>query len=217
MCLRPPPPAMGSPRWFTAADLRGHAAREDPQPLILVADDHASVASAVSRSLLDVGPVLAPVTSLRLIQRVVPMVAPLVLVSDLDFEGVFALDALQELNQSHPAIRVIAYSGHANDVVRRLVGGAGLFGLVAKLDPLEELRALIDSARGQMSREPIHRSHPQSTVYARRGRRKPHDLGALIRWALDSGFKPAAIGRVIQVSPQTVAYHAKGQSLTRKP
>lgn len=203
---------MGSPRWFTVADLRGHAPRENPRPLVLVADDHASVASAVSRSLADVGTVLAPVTSLGLVPRVVPIVAPLVLVSDLDFEGVFAFDPLQELHRTHPAIRIVAYSAHANEVVRQMVGKAGLFGFVAKLDPLEKLRAVIELACGELNREPIHRGVTQTTVGKGRGHRKPHDMGALIRWALDSEFKPRAISRVLHVSPQTVAYHARRQA-----
>jgi DNA-binding NtrC family response regulator len=203
---------MGSSRWFTVADLRGRASNEDPGPLILVADDHASVASAVSRCLAEAGTVLAPVTTLGLMHRVVPLVYPLVLVGDLDFEGVFALDTLRDMNLTHPAIRVIAYSGHANEVIWQMVGKAGLFGFVAKLDPLEKLRAVIELACGELDREPVPPGQRRSEVGEERGRRKAHDVGGLIRWALDSGFKPTAITRVLRVSPQTVTYHRKALS-----
>jgi DNA-binding NarL/FixJ family response regulator len=157
------------------------------------------------------------VTSLVLMKRIVPIVAPLALVSDLDFEGDFALDALQELHRTHPAIRIVAYSGHSNDVTRQMVGKAGLFAFVAKLDSLDLLRARIDEACVELAGEPGLPVQTRSRVSEARRRLKPHDMGARIRWALDSGFKPGAISRILQVSPQTVAYHAKGQNGTRSP
>lgn len=41
------------------------------------------------------------------------------------------------------------------------------------------------------------------------GRRRPHDMGPLIRWGLASRFKVGALARVTQTSRQAVSYHAK--------
>ncbi len=51
-----------------STDLSSCSSRERLRPLVLVADDHAAVASVISRSLGG----LAPVTSLDLLARVVP-------------------------------------------------------------------------------------------------------------------------------------------------
>lgn len=136
-----PPPSQAHPiGCFTHADLRAHGPSDAFRPLLLVADHHASVASALSRSLADSATVLSPVASLALMRRIVPVVSPLVLVSELDYGGVLALDVLQGLARVHSAIRIIACAGHDNDVMRRLVSEAGLFGFVAKREPLDKLR-----------------------------------------------------------------------------
>lgn len=199
-------PGTGS-RWFTSADLREHSPSEPIRPLAVVADDHRSIASAVTKSLP--GNALSPITSLELLARVVHAVVPLVLIADLDFEGALALDVLERHLDTHPALAVIAYTGHDTAVMREMVRRAGILRFVSKLDALEALLAAVVAAGEELNVGGVAFADPVSPSQALPGRRKKHDAGPLIRWAVSSGFKPSAIARVADVSSQAVAHHVR--------
>ena len=143
---------------LNSADLTNSSSRERVRPLVLVADDHAAVASVISRSLGG----LAPVVSLGLLTRVVPVVAPLVLVADLDFDGVLSLDLLRDLMGAHPALEVIAWSGYDTGVMRQMVRAAGIpelrrqtGGIVAR-----GLRVEVEAASSVLVGKGAHRRGP---------------------------------------------------------
>jgi len=196
-----------SPGWqFSSADLSTSRRGDPVRPLVLLADDHTSVATAVSRYLGDRFDVLAPITDLDLLGRVAPLVQNLVLVSDLGFGSRSAIGVWDRLSGQRSGCLVIAYTAHEGEVIRRLARAAGAWRFVSKVETLELLGEVVAAACAEL--QPGAGTSRPASPAASQSRPAGHVHGELVRWALVSGFRKRAIARVTGLAPQTVAYHA---------
>ena len=194
---------------LSSTDLSAITQRGPNRPLVVVADDHRSVATAITSCLGGRFTVLAPITALPLLERASSVLHHWVLVCGLDFEGRPAFDFWRRLAQRVPCCRIIAYSAHDGDVSRELASSAGVWRFVSKRDSLELLsKTVADASADLLSHQGGGPPEPLCRHEVGPGGLKGHVHGDLVTWALSSGFRRIAIARVAGVAPQTVAYHA---------
>jgi DNA-binding NarL/FixJ family response regulator len=179
------------------------------QPTLLIADDHRSLADAMSRRLAEWYAVLAPVTTLGFLGEALDLAHPDVVLLDLDFGTESSVGMIPDLVARYPATRFVVFTGLTAPVLvdACLMGGA--HGFVSKLADPEEIHQAIDAALA--GGVPVVRPVRDAPRPARRAARPPrNEVDArkeAILWMLRSGFTHREIAERVGVSQKTVEYH----------
>lgn len=200
-----------SPRFLSPLDLAECPFKVDCRAFVLLGDDHRGIADAVSMWLKRRFLTLPPINAIELLHRAACCVAPVILVSDLDFGTRDACSTIRALSQQHPAIRIIAYSGYETEIAVDMALHAGADRFISKLEDLEVLESAVDDLMNVLSTGVLeqnvvlhNRSYPTG-----RTRRKRHDHGPLIKWLLAGGFKQKRIAQLLGVALTTVEYYCR--------
>ncbi len=187
------------------------------RPTVLVADDHALIAEALSSSLGRWYQVVGIVTGLDGLESGISRTSPQIVLLDLAFGKVSALEALPRLVARYAETRFVILTAHADPVLADAALRAGAVAYIVKESAPAELRIAIDEALAgrtyvtpMMQRRgagggafpdaasPIHLSERQRSVLAR----------------LRSGHSYANIAAEFDISTKTVEYHVA--TLTRR-
>lgn len=177
--------------------------------LVLLADDHPLVVSALS-SLLNREPgleVVGHVRSFAELWDVLDDTSPDVLVLDIGMPGGHAIDALRRLGKRYPDVRVLILSGLPEEefVVRMIDAGAS--GFVQKE---EDPETLVEAVR-RVARGGMFVSDRGGTALARAasGRGRDHeslsDRELQVLQLLGSGSSVTEIADSLHLSPKTVS------------
>ena len=103
-----------------------------PQPRVLLAEDHAPVARAVSRLLAFDCEVLGTVADGSAVLAAVQRLRPDVVVLDLNLPNVHGLDACLQITQALPELRVVVFTAMNDPDVRQRCFDVGAAAFVHK-------------------------------------------------------------------------------------
>ena len=124
--------------------------QELKRPRVLIADDHAGVRMAVSRLLSPSCDVVGHAVDSATLLAATVQLRPDVVLLDLSLPGVNGLDACRRLRRVTPRVKIVAFTAHDDEDIRRSAYEAGCSGFVWKLQAERELlgtlRAVLDDS-----------------------------------------------------------------------
>jgi two-component system invasion response regulator UvrY len=178
----------------------------------MLVDDHAVVRMGF-RLLLEGAPdirVVAEAASGEEACRVMPGVAPDVVVMDISMPGIGGLEAINRILAKEPSSRILVLSAHEDTMHPKRVLKAGAFGYLSKRSAPEELiKAIRLVAEGKTYLEPAIAQ--QVALQEMTGDRNPvevlRDKEFKVFLALARGESVNEIAEVLSLSPRTVGTH----------
>lgn len=117
-----------------------------PKTRVLLADDHVVVARGLAELLKDAFDLIGIVHDGRALLETAERLRPDVVVTDISMPLLNGLDAIRQLRASHPAIKVVVLTMHADTATAVSAFRAGARGYVLKVSPQEEFVAAIEQA-----------------------------------------------------------------------
>lgn len=195
------------PSVFSVADLRSPPTPER-HPFVVILLEELGVAQAVRSTLSGRFITLPPLTCPETALSAVPMLDRAVLLSEPVYSVGWMTDALGALAESSSRLRVVIWYGDIPGRMKECLLRDGRFCTLSRKAPLTHLCSLLTSEANRLQVSDMNPSNAAQCIPRSPGSRS-HDRGNMIRWALGAGFRRSAIARVLQVSPQTVAYHAQ--------
>lgn len=179
---------------------------------VMLVDDHAVVRMGF-RLLLEGAPdirVVAEAASGEEACRMMPRVAPDVVVMDISMPGIGGLEAINRILAKEPSSRILVLSAHEDTMHPKRVLKAGAFGYLSKRSAPEELiKAIRLVAEGKTYLEPAIAQ--QVALQEMTGDRNPvevlSDKEFKVFLALARGESVNEIAEVLSLSPRTVGTH----------
>jgi DNA-binding NarL/FixJ family response regulator len=180
---------------------------------VLIADDHQLIVDGLVRILESDYEVVEPVLDGRALLRSVAEAKPDVVVADISMPLLNGLDAAAELTQTHPGVKVIIVTMHADVGLAARAFDAGAAGYLLKQAAGSELKTAIETVlRGETYIPPAMAAKllktyrgaakvmgPERTELTRRQRE--------VMQLLAEGKTAAEAAEVLHLSPRTVEFH----------
>lgn len=191
-------------------------ARPPPSPLrkrILFADDHELILQGLRRVLESEYDVLEPVSDGRELIRRVPELRPDLVIVDISMPLLNGLDATSQLTRTHPKLKVIILTVHADVALAARAFDAGASGYLLKQAASTQLKTAIETVlRGgtyvppdmtdqllKTHRRAAHLAAPHETTLTGRQRE--------VLQLIAEGHTAAETAKILHVSPRTVEFH----------
>jgi DNA-binding NarL/FixJ family response regulator len=184
---------------------------------VLVVDDQRVLAEALAIAIgQEQGLRAEAATSAEAAVEAARILAPDVVLIDLELPGIGGLAAIRRIRTAHPSTGVIVISAHDEDLTRARAVEAGAVGFLTKLSAMADLsRAvrLVHDGESLMEPDEIarlermlrHRRHQENTERMRIGRLTPRQLEILQLVA--EGMATRAIAQQLRMSPLTLRTH----------
>lgn len=180
---------------------------------VLIADDHRLIVDGLVRILETDYEIVEPVADGRALLRSVAESEPDVVVADISMPLLNGLDAAAELAETHPKVKVIIVTMHADVAFAARAFDAGVAGYLLKQSAGSELKTAIETVlRGDTYIPPtmadkLLKSYrgaakvlePEQTELTRRQRE--------VLQLLAEGKTAAEAADVLHLSPRTVEFH----------
>src|SRR5579871_2928863 len=115
-----------------------------PKLRVLLADDHAMVATAFVALLKDEFELVGVVHDGRTLVAEAQRVRPDVIVTDLSMPMLNGIDAIRQIRTAHPNVRIIVLTMHRDTQLAAEAFRAGASGYLLKVSPADELVKAID-------------------------------------------------------------------------
>jgi DNA-binding NarL/FixJ family response regulator len=195
------------------------ASKRGPSISVLVVDDHRTFAEALALAMamekdLNATSAWGGMAGIAAADREQPDVVLI----DLVMPGIDGLEVIRRIRQVQPRARILALSGHDEDLMKARALEAGARGWVSKLTPVGELPDIVRRAhRGEALIDPEetarllrylrHRRHQLATERQRANRLTPRQTQIL--QLLSDGVTPAEITRRLHVTPATLRTHVQ--------
>lgn len=195
------------------------ATKRGPAISVLLVDDHRTFAEALAVSFrLEKDLEVRVVSSGTEAVAVAGREQPNVVLMDLEMPGLGGIEAIRRLRESHPDARVIALSGHEEDLFKARAMEAGAIGYVSKFTPVDEIPDLVRRVhRGErvidrpemdrLSRVLRRRRHQESTERQRVNRLT--DRQKQILQLMADGVPAKAMAAQLNLSPYTLRTHVQ--------
>jgi DNA-binding NarL/FixJ family response regulator len=177
---------------------------------ILVADDQPIVAEALSASLKRWFRVVGIVTALDVLDAEIELRSPDIVLLDLAFGKISALELLPGLVDKHTRTRFVILTAHAEPVLADAALRAGAVGYVVKHSAASELRVAIDEAlAGRIYLTPMMQSRGAggTSPLAENFPIVLSDRQKSILGLLRAGHTYRVIASRLAISTKTVEYH----------
>ncbi len=183
------------------------------RPRILLADDHRIVAEGLKRLLEPEFDLVAVVEDGRALLSAARELKPDVIVSDISMPELNGVEALEELKQDNPDVRVVFLTMHHNVAYARKAMDAGALGFVLKHSAVAELILAVRAAVA--GRTFVSPAIAGELLQSMRDQGSANDDPLLkltlrqreILRLLVDGHSAKAIAARLDISPRTVEFH----------
>jgi DNA-binding NarL/FixJ family response regulator len=182
---------------------------------IVIADDHPVIADALSTSLAAWYRVAAVVHALDALESALRRESPAVVVLDLSFGHVNALNILPRLVRNHPGTKFVVLTAFGERVLADACLAAGASGFVVKQSAASELRVAIEEAlEGRSYVTPLIRAPSADEAVVPTDLQLPPVIPLTaqqerILRRLRAGQSYRAIAAEMELSMKTVEYHVR--------
>ena len=188
--------------------------RTRPRPKVLLADDHAMVVAGLSRLLQAQFDLVGTARDGRELLEMARTRLPDVVVTDISMPRLNGLDAAKALRETHPQIKVVFLTMHADVNFATEAFRAGALGYLLKHSAAEELLTAVNEAiAGRVYVTPLV-SKSVLTTFAERPDAHQGGVGLTPRQRevlqlVAAGRTMKEIAKILGVSPRTVEFHKK--------